>query len=39
MSGKYPVGSLLPTEAQLSATFGVSAIRSGKPPGAWSTPA
>lgn len=23
-SGKYPVGSLLPTEAQLSATFGVS---------------
>ncbi|MEI2415444.1 GntR family transcriptional regulator [Orrella sp. JC864] len=24
ISGKYPVGSLLPTEAQLSATFGVS---------------
>ena len=24
VAGKYPVGSLLPTEAQLSATFGVS---------------
>lgn len=24
VSGKYPVGSLLPTEAQLSATYGVS---------------